>query len=412
METMTPANDEAGIELQFGLELEFVAPPDPYMSFGYAGFIERELKEEACFLRFAKVLGDAGLPAAFGLCLAETECGDNPHRIEAPAGTLFDNWRVIDPDTIDVDYANVSKFQYWLLKAESLESKVPRTWIGTELNSPILHQSEVQSGLPHVKRALKAIFNECKPLGAHINSGCGLHVHVSPISGLTDIHVKCVAAMLFIIDNHLLYELTSSNRRDEHSAMNKTTFASINHGRSGIDIVRRASAAGIHDYLPKSLLDRYGSQMRNLWEAEGLSDISRAVKGSFQMRGEARATLRVSLVNTIGGMSSDTLEFRHAQASFSHKFVGQWTALILAIFKVACLPAPKYKRTMRWLFNITSTTPKPQDAWLSLLHTIRNSVPDAWAQEIDVPYWVERVQENRVKAEPDVGDDGMAIMDD
>ncbi|PHH82587.1 hypothetical protein CDD82_5512 [Ophiocordyceps australis] len=408
---MAPTNVEEDVELQFGLELEFVAPPDRYTSFGYSGFIERVLQEEACFFRLAKQLNDAGLPAAFELCLTERECEDNPHRIEAPRRSIFDNWRVIDPATTILDTKTTHKYQYWLVKPECLDSEVPRTWISTELNSPILNQVEVQNGFPNVNRALKAISNECQPHGAHINSGCGLHVHVSPVSGLTNIQAKCVAAMLFLIDDHLLYELCSRNRREEHSAMKQTTFAPLRQARSGIDIVRRATAAGVNNYLPKSLLDQYGSQMRNLWETNGLWDLSKAVKGNFLLKGKPRSTLRVSIVRRRDGMPSNTLEFRHAQSSFSHKFVQQWTALILGIFKVACLPAAKYKRIMLWLFNITSTTPR-QDAWLPLLHTIRNSVPGNWAEEIDVAYWVERVQENRTKAEPDVGAGGIALMDD
>ncbi|RCI09113.1 hypothetical protein L249_5026 [Ophiocordyceps polyrhachis-furcata BCC 54312] len=398
-------------DLQFGIELEFVSPPmaEPAMLNGkYPTFIHQNLRRQGCFFFLAQLLQNNGLPSAMDLLLTESDCGEDPYRADAPEGTIVGNdLRVMDPSTIPDEKAVVNKqmrFHYWMLKPECDLTHMPQylMWSETELNSPILPESEATAGFPRVNKALELIAT-CHEAGVHINERCGLHVQISPVSGLTAQQAKQAVTVVFIIERCLLFHLCHPSRQQAHKPISRARFALLERGLTPgrnevLDIELR-------EWMPLAFLAVHGNRLRSLWDGSNdLEDISQLlhVRPSSPPKERDRCGLNLNGHYNSKDNWTYALEFRYAQASFNQDFVANWTMLLFAIAKVSGLPAAEFRDVISQLWDVTKVTPKPEDAWRPLLRIIGDAVPREEGIRLDGSYWERRLGDYQSKNYPDV----------
>ncbi|RDA83664.1 hypothetical protein CP532_4671 [Ophiocordyceps camponoti-leonardi (nom. inval.)] len=405
-------------DLQFGIELEFVAPPmaePPILSRRYPNYIPQNLRREGCFLQMAQLLQGNGLPSAMDLLLTESDCEEDPYRVDAPVGAIVNkDLRVMDPKSIPDKRAVVDKqirFHYWMFKPEcDLTSREQYVmWSETELNSPILPESEVATGFPRVAKALRLIA-ECHEAGMHINERCGLHVQISPVHGLTARQAKQAVTIVYIIEPYLLFHFCHPSRQNAHKPITLAKFAKLKHGLTPsrneiLDIKLR-------EWMPLPLLTVHGNRLRSLWDdANDLEDVSQLldILPDNPPKERARCGLNVNGHCNSKDNWTYTLEFRYAQASFNQEFVANWITLLFAIGKVSCLPAPEFREVVTKLWEVTKVAPKPEEAWRPLLHIIGDAVPTEEGISLDASYWERRLNDYQSKNYPDVKE-GRAVL--
>ncbi|RDA89880.1 hypothetical protein CP533_6646 [Ophiocordyceps camponoti-saundersi (nom. inval.)] len=404
--------------LQFGIELEFISPPmaEPVMlNEKYAQFIHQNLRREGCFFFLAQLLQENGLPAAMDLVLTESDCEEDPYRLDAPKGSIVGkDLRVMDPNSIPDETAVVNKqmrFHYWMLKPECDLTSKPQylMWSETELNSPILPQSEAVLGFPRVNMALELIA-KAHEAGVHINERCGLHVQISPVSGLTVQQAKQAVTIVFMVERYLLFHFVHPSRLQAHKPITRSKFALVERGLTPSR--NEILDFELRKWMPLPFLAVHGNRMRNLWDScNDLEDISQllSVRPSNPPKERDRCALNINGHYNSKENWTYALEFRHAQASFNQAFVANWTTLLLAITKVSCLPAPEFRDVVTKLWDVTKISPKPDEAWRPLLSIIGDAVPRQEGIELDASYWESRLGDYRSRKYPDVVE-GKAVL--
>ncbi|PHH79786.1 hypothetical protein CDD80_3779 [Ophiocordyceps camponoti-rufipedis] len=404
-------------ETQFGIELEFVSPPMAeivmlkHQTKIPRELVSRDLRREGCFYNLALLLQSNGLPSAMEIILTESDCGEDPYRNDALEESFVkSNLRVMDPSNVSDDLTKDLRFQYWIFKPECdlTDQAMYSFWSEIELNTPILHESEAKSGFPRVNKALELIA-KAHDAGVHINPYCGLHVQISPVTGLKPRQAAKVITIVFLVEHRLLFHLCHPTRRTRHDTIMKSMFGSIEEGFSPsrwerLDLEMR-------DWMPKSFLAIHGDRMRPVWDTNnGMADVSECLY--FPDSKVANHTERCAL-NVNGHHYNDiwtyTLEFRHAQASFNKEFVANWTTLLLAIAKIGYLPAPEYKAIVERLWSVVKVDPQPRDSWRWLLRILSHGVPQCEGLRLDEAYWERRLRDYETKSYPDVFE-GRAVL--
>ncbi|PFH62039.1 hypothetical protein XA68_15362 [Ophiocordyceps unilateralis] len=391
--------------LQFGLEFEFVAPPFAEIVM----FKERQtmavnqnIRREGCFYHLAMKLQENGLPAAMDMIVDESECQENPYRNKAPAGSLVgEDLRVMDPATIpDKDDPVQIHFHYWMFKPECdlTEEKMYDIWSQMELNTPILPETEAIAGFPRVDKALELIA-QAHDSGVHINHKCGLHVQISPVSGLEVEQARKVVTIVYLVEHSLLFQLCHPSRRHRHQPISRSRFATLDRGfppsrNEILDIELR-------NWMPLTFLNVHGNRLRNAW---GANDAMEDIRSSLIIRGSKRGDPCSAFNITRHGHGHDrstyTLQFRHAQSSFKRDFVANWTRLLLTIAKIGCLPAPEFKAVVELLWEVVKVNPRPKDCWRHLLRILAGA-PGGEQLMLDEAFWDGRLRDYE-KGYPDV----------
>ena len=175
-------------EITFGVEIEFLAPPDSAFKNTcrkYPEYIRTLMSRDHTYHYLASALQQAGLQAAYLFETEESDCEDNQLRKAAPMGSIVKtgvspDMRIMNPSS----YRNTGEnplFKYWVLKLESdiMGFGKYEEWQSTELNTPILRESESNTGFPDLNKALHALLT-AHPERVHVNDTCGIHVHVRP----------------------------------------------------------------------------------------------------------------------------------------------------------------------------------------------------------------------------------------
>ncbi|KAF4584157.1 hypothetical protein GQ602_005530 [Ophiocordyceps camponoti-floridani] len=404
-------------ECQFGIELEFVSPPMAEIIMLKhetkipRELVTRDLRREGCFYNLALLLQSNGLPSAMEIILTESECGEDPYRNDAPQGSLVKkDVRIMDPSDIPHDISKDLRFHFWMFKPECdlTNQAMYSFWSETELNTPILHESEAKSGFPRINKALELIA-QAHDAGVHVNQYCGLHVQISPVTGLTPRQAAKVITIVFLVEHCLLFHLCHPTRRTRHETIMQSQFASIKRGFTPsrneiLDIELR-------DWMPMSLLAIHGDRLRKVWDsANEVADVSHCL--FFPENKIVNHTERCAL-NINGHHYNDTwtytLEFRHAQSSFNKEFVANWTTLLLAIAKIGHLPASEFKVIVERLWSVVKVDPQPRDGWRRLLRILGHGVPQCEGLRLNEAYWDRRLRDYETKSYPDVFE-GRAVL--
>ncbi|RFU74180.1 hypothetical protein TARUN_8072 [Trichoderma arundinaceum] len=343
-------------EIQFGIELEFLTPPVS-VSQASQGVSSRD----RIFHYFASALQRSGLQAAFLLDKDHTEKNsedgeENQLRANAPKGSIVKTKHNHDMYTMNplssaqwlkVGAEKNPLFRYWLVKAESdvCGHGKHADWQPTELNSPILRESEANNLFPGTNTALYAVWT-AHPAKVHVNESCGLHIHVSPASpgGLTTLQAQRVATLVIILEDNLLFHLCLPVRRRVHHQLIKASVLA-NAKSSTPSPFAEAN-------LPLNILNSNSAMSKAaklLWSASDLDQVRQMLARHAKIRDARFTALKVSTHTHEDDSCTHTLEFRHAQASFNHNFVNNWVRLVLTVCKVAFLPTERYRLVVAML---------------------------------------------------------------
>lgn len=385
-------------EIQFGVELEFLTPP---VSVSQASQVVPS--RDRIFHYFASALQKSGLQAAFLLDEDkssdnqwdhveargsssssndnqdededENEDGqesDNQLRAQAPKGSIVKTKHNPDMYIMNpLSSASWTKagakenplFRYWLVKAESdiCGHGKHAAWQPTELNSPILRESEANNLFPGLNTAMYAVWT-AHPAKVHVNDSCGLHVHVSPAlvpslaqrrdqgqgqgrkQRLSALQAQRVATLVVVLENNLLFHLCSPIRRRVHHQL--AAASSLAHARN------TAASPLAEANLPPNMLLGAGTiekAVKLLWTASDLDQVRQMLSRHAKIRDARFTALQINAHTHEDDGVTNTLEFRHAQASFNQGFVDNWVRLVLTLCKVAFLPAERFKLVVAML---------------------------------------------------------------
>lgn len=348
-------------EIQFGIQVEFLAPPvSPSQQ------SQSISNRHRIFHYFASALQKSGLQAAFLLDhdndndnaeSSEAQEQESQLRATAPKGSIVKtkhnpDMYIMNPLSL-VQWLNAGAVQsplcrYWLLQASSdigHDGKHAK-WQPAQLSSPTLRESEANNLFPGINTALYGVWT-AHPAKVHIASDCGLHVSVSPVSaeGLTVLQAQRVATLVIVLENNLLFHLGSPVRRGIHQQLIKSS--ALVHAKAGSSSSPAATAN-----LPLNILHNgtMNKALNILWGASDFNQIRQMIAHYCKTRDPTASTaLRITTNTHEDDSTTNSLEFCHAQASFSQSFVDNWVRLILTICKVAFLPTEIYKLVVAML---------------------------------------------------------------
>ncbi|KAL7921751.1 hypothetical protein ACQKWADRAFT_321117 [Trichoderma austrokoningii] len=339
-------------EIQFGIQVEFLAPPVSAYQVS-----QITSNRHRVYHYFASALQRSGLQAAFLL----------DHKNESPEqeqeNQLRFNGSIVktkyNPDIyimnplslvqwLDAGAVQNPLCKYWLIQAGSDIGRHGKhaAWQPAQLSSPTLRESEANNIFPGINTALYGIWT-AHPAKLHVAGDCGLHVSVSPASaeGLTVLQAQRVATLVIVLENNLLFHLGSPLRRRVHQQLIKAS--ALVHAKAGATASPAATAN-----LPLNILHNgtMNKALNILWDASDLDQIRQMIAPHAKSRDPTASTALHIVTKTHEDDSTvNSLEFRHAQASFSHSFVDNWVRLLLTICKVAFLPAEMYKLVVAML---------------------------------------------------------------
>ncbi|OAA52359.1 hypothetical protein BBO_00200 [Beauveria brongniartii RCEF 3172] len=119
----------------------------------------------------------------------------------------------------------------------------------------------------------------------------------------------------------------------------------------------------------------------------------------------------------LGGATATTVEFRCAQASFSARFVRAWARLVLAVGRVALLPTDEYRAALgrMWAAAQVSggTVAEREEATMATLGELSVAAVEAGmlGGGLDLAYWRVRYGLMRAGRNPDIDEEGRAVLD-
>ncbi|KFA48724.1 hypothetical protein S40293_01487 [Stachybotrys chartarum IBT 40293] len=384
--------------LQFGIEIEFCIPPTEYpITQEHPACVNADLAH----LDMAKALQAEGLNTAVELeSLSFPGCeGRNPVVECAAYEGLREDFKVMDTRSMAGRAQAVFPYRHWVVKGEDdLDTPEGRllNWIPTELNTPILTQQEAELGLKNVNTALTAIHHQC--LGQiHIGEkNYGLHVHVSPTAGLTLRQARRIVTLTWLLEPDLLFSLCPEARQEVNPPLAKNARFIVEAPQHQADPAK--SYPEMREDVPIPLIWAHGNALTRIYDAANLVELSEIVKGrNLAHPGMDECFENLGLV--IRHHCSDhnketvTVEFRHAQSSFSQKFIREWVALVLNITKVALLTPTEYKKMLLRIWELVSE-PEAQGGWVCLFTMIKRRLQFEWDVDMDERFWLQRTRES------------------
>ncbi|KAK1245416.1 hypothetical protein MKX08_005045 [Trichoderma sp. CBMAI-0020] len=359
-------------EIQFGIQVEFLAPP-----VSPSQHSQSISNRHRIFHYFASALQKSGLQAAFLLDRdnGNAENGETPEqesqlRATAAKGSIVKTKHnpdlcIMNPlslvQWLDAGAVQNPLCRYWLLQAGSDIGHDGRhaKWQPARLSSPTLRESEANNLFPGINTALYGVWT-AHPAKVHVASDCGLHVSVSPVAaeGLTVLQAQRVATLVIVLENNLLFHLGSPVRRGIHQQLIKAS--ALVHAKAAASSSPAATAN-----LPLNILHNgaMNKALNILWGASDLSQVRQMIAHYCNARDHTVSTaLRITTHTHEDDSTVSSLEFCHAQASFSHSFVDNW--------------------------ETTVTTPRPEDSWKTLLKVLNDFAPVNWHGKSSELYWI------------------------
>ena len=428
---MSPLTTDS--QLQIGIEIEFVAPRNVEWEDEHLPDLDHwnhmSLSKDACFHRLAVALHDAGLPACYQMKTTPLRCVRNPLREAAPSRSLVlgSVYRLLgDPARFHNsrrrrgDNGRAGLYRYWLVKGEYnlTDNARYKTWIACELNTPILSEVDVAGAtLPDLDTALTALHGTYDS-APHISpQRCGLHVHLSPVSGGTLFFAQRILTLALLLDQALLSPLCDPSRKDLGRPFLST--AELSTRRDLVVPCTPALSAAARAHLPRQFAAAEGRVLSCIWRAETFDDLQQILEHhSADLLTVAPVLCKHKLAAVDGGednTTTTTVEFRHAQASFSSRFVRAWAGVVLAIGRVGLLGVEEYKHTLGrlWDAGMGSRSRDPEQMCLATLEVLSEAAVEAGmlGRGLDLGYWRTRCAQMREGQNPDVDDEGKVVLD-
>ncbi|KAM3461835.1 hypothetical protein MY5147_000363 [Beauveria neobassiana] len=420
--------------LQIGIEIEFVAPRNTAWEDEHLPFVEHwnhtNLSKDACFHRLAEALHAAGLPSCYQMKTTPLRCSRNPLLAAAPRdAVVLQSCRLLgDPLRFRVRDGRAGIFRYWLVKGEHNLTDVSayKTWIECELNTPILAEADVAVGpMPQLGTALAALHAAAANAPPHVcPRRCGLHVHLSLAApgGCTLDYARRVLTLALVLDQSVLYPLCDRTRRD----FGRPFLSAASLGSRADLLVPHTPRLSAHAlaHLPRGLVAAEGRALAYLWHAASFDELQ-------PMLEHHRADLHMvapvlckhkhaapgAADEPLGGATATTIEFRCAQASFSARFVRAWARLVLAVGRVALLPTDEYRAALgrMWAAAQVSggTVVEREEATMATLAELSVAAVEAGmlGGGLDLAYWRVRYGLMRAGRNPDIDEEGRAVLD-
>ncbi|KAH7324948.1 hypothetical protein B0I35DRAFT_172548 [Stachybotrys elegans] len=391
--------------LYFGIEIEFRAPRSPDE---IEGVHSPEIAQDLTLYQLAMVVQAAGLPAA---CRAESFEYPTPDDLINPLlnanGTTTRRGQalVIDRDSLNNRRASREfPYRHWFFKYEpNVSDEVYPEWIPVEVNSPIMTDEEVRSGLPTVGRALRAIRNAIAP-GVHIGERYGLHVHVSPKDGLTLGHAKQITTLVWLLEESLLYPLCAPGRKEVNVPL-RVNYLFNCHCSDGLD-----PSTEMRDHLPPSLLTHRPHTLKHLWETRTLGELGMAINRKDDESNSQTFGLMIVDDTNDTGVSRPAMEFRYSQATFRIPHIHAWVAVILQICRVAMLPAGLFRSALDDVQLIILGAHPPEETWKRLLQSIELYSGDNMGLDSAHLFWHSILSRYEMGATRDVDANGIVVM--
>lgn len=410
--------------LQVGVEIEFSAPPDIDYEEAHKhklSYPHRNLLAgDACHHALAESLNRAGLPAAYEMRLVPSECPNNPLLDGASRGAvIFDRYRIFgNPHDFPSELRKAGMYRYWVIKSEFNISDDPRydTWISCELNTPIIPEEvacDITREFTDMNKALTVMYETFAPDVPHITPAMsGLHVHLALEDGTTFDYFKRVLTLALILDQSLLFPLCDPDRQTQNRKF--LTDAKLRNSDFLIPADMTPDAYG-RAHLPDSLVAAQPRVLGAIWDARNFADLSN-VTDHPRVLGNMLAPVKCKTFTTgVRGKVHGTIEFRHAQASFSASFVRNWVKLVLAIGRVALLETGEFRRAVAEIWTATGGSVeglKPGHVVLETLQALSDAAKRAgMPKSLDVDYWRERMQAMKFDEHVDIDEEGRAILD-
>lgn len=330
-------------QLLLGVELEFYVPPEasperaPQKSMPG---LQRRLLKDAVYLKMAKAIRAAGLPAAMLINVRSSEYSSQLVK-QARPGSIWKNLMAMGPDRVDSG-ATHPGYRYWLVKDEDDLWGEEQGWVAAKCSSPILTHSQAST---QTARALGAIRTSVNGR-TRVHERCGYHVHVSQGGDVTLKFVRRVATLVFLLEDEVLFNLVHAARRQQNASLaTKSNFSAMCSSPRNSQAVE----AGFLQ-LPASVRDRFGHKLRHLWTTHNIDDMQQlllAVPTCYM-----KTALALKVHEHPDGSETWTIEFRHAQASFEANFVNAWMNLVVAICKMAMLPPAAFATQIDQLLSV------------------------------------------------------------
>ncbi|KAK3191391.1 hypothetical protein K4F52_002602 [Lecanicillium sp. MT-2017a] len=402
-------------QLQVGLELEFLAPRNKEWETKNISRLtrldqrlEHKMREDACRHRLAEKLYESGIRSAVHL-VTPFEYNDKPISSPFLVGVTRDSLvcqriKILgDPALIDRSVSSWAQpYQHWLIKDEdslSFEHDDDDGWIMCELNSPIINEQHTggnghMAGLDVVLNRIATADRHAK---VHLNNGCGLHVHVSPVAGPTLLYAKRLSTLLMAVERTLLFRVCNSSRAEVHDAIKDSR--SLSAMGFSFDHGRQTMPQEAIDNVPENM--RHSSRedifVHRVWSARDLVDLANKVECSREStHHDLVPAVLFKFMPHAGGSRTMTIEFRHPEATWNVAFIRNWVRLVLAVSRVALLPSHKLKEALHELFELVpgfhEQDPDIETIWIKQLRILNEYYLAAGGQEpLDEAFWVQRV---------------------
>ena len=423
--TDTPVLTGLG-EAQFGIEIEFNVPgvdlPSDIDKSRHTESDLRALKFDYAYAHMATALDNQGFNTAF--ILESIRPWEVTHRhfnvpfppIPKPLGSRrVDAMVFMSGSQLPSDPRLIKLSKYWILKYEtgivSGDDSGYGEWVPTELNTRIMEQQEAEGDFRSVKAAIRALHGSAQGR-VHLNTLCGTHVHVSPTEGMAARHMQRLASMLILIEWPLLFRLVATHRQ-----MNQCTAADaidyymhwIGEYKSEDKKAAVIRTSNMYEDIPAVMIREHIDRLVTLWDTKTPLDFD-----SMFSRLPVGPGTHCAVAFRDHGKSSESqfsLEFRHAQASMSAKFVDCWVKLVLAIFRTIFMPPYQFKRVMTRLWDILHGERTEDEVWSHMLHVFNDEASGHWKGALDIGYWQARLASDiqRQSAGMDVDADELAV---
>ncbi|KAJ6788808.1 hypothetical protein PWT90_02811 [Aphanocladium album] len=412
----------ADTQLQIGIEIEFVAPHNKEWEECHLADIDPfnhiSLSKDACFHRLAEALDAVGLPASYQMKTTSLNCSRNPLREQAPADSIvLETYRIMgDASRYKRKDGRAGLFKYWLVKGEYhlTETETYKEWIMCELTSPILSESDISGPFPELDTALTTIAGALDETPHIFSKRSGLHVHISPAcaGGSSLLFAQRILTLVVVLDQPVLFPLCDPARRDLiRPFLSAATLAPVDQ----IVPTHPALDARALAHLPPSLAAAEGRILTFIWRAATLADLQHILE---HHRADLLtvAPLLCKHKHAGGGENevATTVEFRHAQASFSKRFVREWCRLVLAVGRVGVLPVSEYRAALERIWAaVTSGGDDPGGSTLAAVAALSaEAVAAGIAGELDLEYWERRYSEMMKGCNPDIDENGKVVLDE
>lgn len=390
----------ANVTLLHGLEVEFYVPArDPGVT---ASNVDARLleyiKKDKTHHRVATHLQYMGMNAAIMQC---TDPATFVTKMVANArpGMIWRDILAVGEEPIDAS-GIWPGYHYWMIKDELDLTPIER-WVSTACSSPIVKVDDSETVFTD---ALTAIHELVKGK-VQVTEECGMHFHFSVNGDISLQFAKRVVTLVYLLEDYFLFELVHPRRRNSNSIL---SFAS----HLVIDTIDPDDIAPEDEEfvrLPATLLQgANGPAMRQIWAATSLGDLENRLRSAGDENPPTALSLRQH--EHPDGTEDWSVEFRHAQATFSDIFLNNWRNVLARICLVAALPEKDFHYTVKSICNLLGNDKLTERQFIKFVMRVLRRTPGPSDVGLDDLNWETRLNDYVDEADYAVDENRMAVL--